>query len=71
MKLLKVGESGLHSRINRRGIIEQNLFIERAKARTRKTKGREKQQTRNAMKRRKIRSRGSDSVWKEINRLLK
>lgn len=73
MKLFKIGrDEPLNKRINRRGKVEQSLFIERKKAKTKRTTGQEKQLTRNFLKVRKIRSRGMNKdFWKEINNILK
>lgn len=73
MKLFKIGrDEPLNKRITRRGRVEQSLFIERKKAKTKRTTGHEKQLTRNFLKVRKIRSRGMDkSFWQDINKILK
>jgi len=59
MNLLKVGESGLHKRINRRGIIEQQgLSSAGKKAFTRKTKSRNKRLQHKMFSRKVVKARG-------------
>lgn len=59
--LIRIGRHeniSVHSKINRRGSLEQILFTSNRKTLTKRTKGKEKQMKRNFLKVRKIRHRG-------------
>jgi hypothetical protein len=62
LHLIRIGNHeniSTHSKINRRGSLEQILFTGNRKTLTKRTKGNEKQMMRNFLKVRKIRHRGT------------